>query len=132
ELDPAARLLLHLLHPRLVHRQPDVGLRRHEGVELERDRLLGEARERGHTEGRGGGALQERTAFHRGVLRKRKAKKPIREGTGNSPRSRSRFSLTTGHAEPSTGFAPRTRAAASATSATMRSAPSVSTARPSL
>ena len=45
--------------------------------------LLGEARERGHTEGRGGGALQKRTAFASGDLRVAKA---IREGTGNRRR----------------------------------------------
>jgi hypothetical protein len=37
ELDAAAGVLLDLVHPGLVHVQPDVGLRRHEGVELERD-----------------------------------------------------------------------------------------------
>jgi hypothetical protein len=47
ELDAAARILFDLVHPGLVHVQPDVGRRRHEGVELERDGLLREAGEGG-------------------------------------------------------------------------------------
>ena len=37
ELDASARILFDLLHPRLVHVQPDVGRRRHERVELQRE-----------------------------------------------------------------------------------------------
>ena len=44
--------------------QPDVRLRRHEGVELERDRLLGEAGQRRRAEHGGGGALEKGAAFH--------------------------------------------------------------------
>jgi hypothetical protein len=42
ELDATARLGLDLLHPGLVHVEPHIGLRRHEGVELQRHRLLGQ------------------------------------------------------------------------------------------
>ena len=59
ELDAPARVFLDLVHPGLVHGEPDIGLRRHEGVELERDGLLGKAAERGCTQGSSSSGLDE-------------------------------------------------------------------------
>jgi len=60
ELDAAGGLLLDLLHPRLVHAQPHVAHGRHEGVELEGDGLLGQARQVRHAQrGSGGSTLDE-------------------------------------------------------------------------
>jgi hypothetical protein len=70
ELDAAARLLLDLFHPRLVHGQPHVGLWRHEGMELERDGLLRQAAEAGRPKRDGGGrGLEQGATLDHGVLR---------------------------------------------------------------
>ena len=68
ELDAAARVLLDLVHPRLVHVQPDVGRGRHEGVELERDRLLREGAEGRGAERRGDAGLEEGSALDHGFV----------------------------------------------------------------
>jgi hypothetical protein len=59
ELDAPAGLLLDLFHPRLVHGEPHVGLRRHEGVELERHGLLRQAAQAGGAQRHGRGGFQE-------------------------------------------------------------------------
>ncbi|MDT4855061.1 hypothetical protein FQZ97_893990 [compost metagenome] len=63
ELDATARVLLDLVHPGLVHVQPHVGLRCHEGVELERDALLGHAHQGGCAECHGGTGLEQGSAL---------------------------------------------------------------------
>ena len=67
ELDAPAGFLLHLLHPRLVHQQPDVGHRGHEGVELQRHGLLCQPGQVRHAQRRRGSALDQGTSLHGGV-----------------------------------------------------------------
>jgi hypothetical protein len=65
ELDAPTAFFFNLVHPRLVHGEPDVAHRRHEGVELQRDALLRQARKVGCAQHRcGGGALNKSAAFH--------------------------------------------------------------------
>jgi hypothetical protein len=72
ELDAPARLGLHLRHPGLVHVEPHIGLRRHEGMELEGHRLLGERGQARCAERGGCGAgFQQGATLNHGCLRKK-------------------------------------------------------------
>src|SRR5690606_15310882 len=89
-----------LVHPGLVHVEPDVGLWRHESVELERDALLGKAHQGGCAQSDGGTGLEQGSALDHGRDLLRLFKKgvvvPVAPKLGNCCTSGKRSNPETG------------------------------------